>query len=109
LSSRIEAQVGIYARPWRALARNATHLRCLLLHLRGRYGMKTLAYGVQKGSRARASIASCVSGPKNGPGPADAVGFPDGPNAPDPWLNSAIIKPLQLGSPATGAGLLAGL
>jgi hypothetical protein len=42
-----------------------------------------LSYAVQFGSRARVTIASCVSGPKNGPGPADAVGFPDGPSAPE--------------------------
>jgi hypothetical protein len=42
-----------------------------------------LSYAVQFGSRARVRIASCVSGPKNGPGPADAVGFPDGPSAPE--------------------------
>jgi hypothetical protein len=42
-----------------------------------------LPYAVQFGSRARVTIASCVSGPKNGPGPADAVGFPDGPSAPE--------------------------
>jgi hypothetical protein len=42
-----------------------------------------LSYAVQLGSRARVTIASCVPGPKNGPGPADAVGFPDGPSAPE--------------------------
>ena len=48
-----------------------------------------------------------MSGPKRGPGPDEEFGLSVGFVV--PWLKSAMTNPAQLGRPATGAQLFAGL